>query len=100
MIDIVRGAVFEDDDQGNVEVEVIDGPTKVFFKGTGKEEAGAGVAGEISVTGSDQAINFFLGSILQREIDVVGKHGVMVDSKSRGYQVVHQGEASVWRVVR
>lgn len=100
LIYVVGSSVFKDDDQGDVEVEVVDWTTEIFFKSAGEVEAGAGMVGEIGVAGGDQAINFFLGSILQREIDVVGKHGVMVDSTSKGSLVVHQGEASVWRVVQ
>lgn len=100
MIYVVGSSVFKDDDQGDVEVEVVDWTTEIFFKSAGEVEAGAGMVGEIGVAGGDQAINFFLGSILQRKIDVVGKHGVMVDSTSKGSLVVHQGEASVWRVVQ
>lgn len=88
LIDIVGGTVFKDDDQGDIEFEVVDWATEVFFQSAGEEEAGARVVGEIGVTGIDQSIDFFLRPVFQREIDVMSKHGAVVGS-CQGFQKLH-----------
>ena len=78
LVGVVRGLGLEDDVQRDVELQVIDRPAQPLFARAACEEDDPGVSDQVFLAGRDEVLDRGLGTILQREVNIVSEHRAVI----------------------